>query len=62
VLEDQRGPTAGTLHAAIRDLGHFQPSAHRVRDADQLAGRVDGAKKVSEIREGHNLDRAKGEQ
>ena len=43
VLEQQRGPAARALHAAIGDLGHLQARAHRMRDADQLAARLDGA-------------------
>ena len=53
VLEQERGPAAGALHAAVGDLGDLEPRAHRVGDAHELAELVDGLDEFAEVVEGH---------
>ena len=53
VLEQERRPPAGALHAPVGDLGDLQAGSHRVGDASQLADPLDRGDEVAEVSEGH---------
>jgi hypothetical protein len=41
LLEEKRGPATAALHAAIGDLGDFEPDGHRFPNAHELADLLD---------------------
>ena len=43
MLEQQRLAAAGLLHHAVGDLAQLEIDRHRLRDANELAGRVECA-------------------
>jgi hypothetical protein len=49
VLEHERGAAAGTLHAAVGDLGDLEPGTDGMRHADQLAEAVDLAEEFAQV-------------
>src|SRR5436189_31103 len=52
--EQERGPPARRLHAAVGDLRHFLVDRHGSSDARELARLVDRAEKIAEVIECHN--------